>query len=835
MATEHTPPQGPARPESPPPAAESAPLADATPQGRWVKGEWVGGESALSHKAAAEVVSAPASTPEPGGIVPGRWVAGEWVIGERVLAAGTVAAVVSAPAPAVAQDEPDAGLHLRGITIPFRWEVAAYLAILFVALTLRLWDLGARAIHHDESLHAYFSWQVYNGNGYLHNPLTHGMFIFHSTAGAFFLFGDSDFTARLPEALLGSVLVLIPWLMRPRLGTVGALAASLMLAFSPALLFFSRFAREDILVAPFLLGVVAMVWRYLDEGRHRYLYGAAACLALAFTTKETTFIFVAIMSGALLAFGWSDVTRWVWGRGSIKDWKRPASALVIIAGVSLPMFGAGLAIFQDGLNITLAAKEGTPGVATGAPQGTGMFVAGLITFILIGVSMAVGLMWRRRVWLISTAIFAAIFIALYSNFLTHPTGVATGIWQSLGYWLSQHGVKRGDQPWYYYFILTSLYEFLPMLLSVGAVFYYALRKRGTFTWLLAGWAVLALITALVAGTTSPWPWAMMGVLLFGMVPFMPADRFIRFLVFWASATFLGFSIAGEKMPWLEVHVTLPLIILAARVINDVVNTVTWRKAWKSGAWLAIPGVPLFVLLIYRLTLVERWRGEFWELWAILAGAGLLLLGLWALAGKLGWRPALGVVTVVAAGCLFLLTLRAGFVAAYRNGDVPREMLVYTQTSPALHSLVQEIREAGRVTGDREKIKVSIDSTSGFTWPWAWYLRNYTDVSYVDYSGPDVAPANGSKIVIVHRNNNARISDRLKEAYEPARLLPHRWWFPENETYKGLTAGEFGHAVVHPDQWDKYVDFFLYRKLPPPFGSEDSYVYFSKELPPRPFD
>lgn len=785
--------------------------------------------------AAAPPPGAPLAEPAPAPEVPrpGRWVKGEWVEGDAPLAPAAASEVPAAPA--LTAEEPDTGLHLRGIAIPLRWEVAAYLAILLVALTVRLWDLGTRAVHHDESLHAYFSWQVYNGNGYLHNPLTHGMFVFHSTAGAFFLFGDSDFTARLPEALLGSVLVLIPWLMRPRLGTAGALAASLMLAFSPALLFFSRFAREDIPAATLLLGVVAMVWRYLDEGKNRYLYGAAAFLALAFTTKETTFIFVAIMAVALLAFGWSDVTRWVWGRMSIKDWKRPASALVIIAGVSLPMFGAGVALLQDGLSITLAAKDGTPGVATGAPEGTGMFVAGLITFVLIGLSMAVGLMWSRKVWLIAWAIFAAIFVALFSNFLTHPAGVATGIWQSLGYWLSQHDVKRGDQPWYYFFILTSVYEFLPMLLSVGAVFYYALWKRGTFTWLLIGWAVLALITAQVAGTSSPWPWFMMGVLLLATVPFMPADRFIRFLVFWASATFLAFSIAGEKMPWLEVHITLPLIILAARVMNDVVNAVPWRKAWKSSVWLAIPGVPLFVLLIYRLTLVERWRGEFWELWAVLAGAGLLLLGLWALAAKIGWRPALGTVTVVAAGFMFALSFRAGFVAAYRNGDVPREMLVYTQTSPALHRLVKEIEVAGRVTGDRERIKVSIDSTSGFTWPWAWYLRNYTDVSYPDYGQPNAAPAAGTKVVIVHRNNNARIADMLKANYEPGRLLPHRWWFPENETYKGMTAGKFAHALIRPDQWDKYVDYFLYRKLPPSFGSEDAYVYFSKDLPPRPFD
>src|SRR5262245_15722728 len=43
------------------------------------------------------------------------------------------------------------------------WEVAAYVALLVSAAILRFYDLGARAIHHDESLHAFYAWQFSNG------------------------------------------------------------------------------------------------------------------------------------------------------------------------------------------------------------------------------------------------------------------------------------------------------------------------------------------------------------------------------------------------------------------------------------------------------------------------------------------------------------------------------------------------------------------------------------------------------------------------------------------------------------------------------------------------
>ena len=64
-------------------------------------------------------------------------------------------------------------------------RLGAYAGILILALALRLWDLGGQALHHDESLHAVYSWYLFDGRGYLHNPLMHGPFQFFGTAGHF--------------------------------------------------------------------------------------------------------------------------------------------------------------------------------------------------------------------------------------------------------------------------------------------------------------------------------------------------------------------------------------------------------------------------------------------------------------------------------------------------------------------------------------------------------------------------------------------------------------------------------------------------------------------------
>ena len=95
-----------------------------------------------------------------------------------------------------------------------RREVVALLTIMALAAVLRFWDLDAKALHHDESLHAQFSWYLYEGRGYVHDPLMHGPFLFHSGAAIFFLFGDNDYTIRILPALFGTVLVGMPYLLR---------------------------------------------------------------------------------------------------------------------------------------------------------------------------------------------------------------------------------------------------------------------------------------------------------------------------------------------------------------------------------------------------------------------------------------------------------------------------------------------------------------------------------------------------------------------------------------------------------------------------------------------
>src|SRR5437868_934787 len=211
--------------------------------------------------------------------------------------AATSAAPASPHAPPPGEQATPAAVEDRPLTrrrysveIPIDPEYLPFIGLMFIGLVLRFWDLGFKALHHDESLHAFYAWRLFDGQGYIHDPMMHGPLLFELNALVYLLFGASDFTARLVPALFGVALIGMPFLLRHELGRAGAIAASLLFVFSPAFLYFSRFIRHDIYVDFFTLLLVVGVFRYLAGGNKTWFYTACVSAALLFATKEDFYI-----------------------------------------------------------------------------------------------------------------------------------------------------------------------------------------------------------------------------------------------------------------------------------------------------------------------------------------------------------------------------------------------------------------------------------------------------------------------------------------------------------------------------------------------------------------
>jgi uncharacterized protein (TIGR03663 family) len=218
-------------------------------------------------------------------------------------------------------------------------ELALWVALVAIALILRFVHLADRPFHHDESQDAYFSWLFRKTGDYQYNPLLHGPLRFYLTGLMYLLFGDSDFTARLAPALMGTTMVALPFGLRGVLGRPAAFLAAALLAFEPTYLYFSRFAREDIYIACLTLALIVVIWRFLSEPRKSHPAMIGALLALSFATKESTFITVFVIgSFFLIALAAKPTRAQVWGpvRGvGLEAW---GWALAAFAGVFTVLF-----------------------------------------------------------------------------------------------------------------------------------------------------------------------------------------------------------------------------------------------------------------------------------------------------------------------------------------------------------------------------------------------------------------------------------------------------------------------------------------------------------------
>src|SRR3972149_9960415 len=152
------------------------------------------------------------------------------------------------------------------------WETGIIALLLIAAIFTRFYGLGDRVMSHDETTHVYFSWQLYKGNGYQHDPLSHGPLQFHLIALSYFLFGDNDFTARVPVAVFGVFTVLfLWWAFRRYVGRIGSVIAAFLFVISPYMLFYGLYPRNESYVALFGLVMLWGVLRYLDRGENKYL------------------------------------------------------------------------------------------------------------------------------------------------------------------------------------------------------------------------------------------------------------------------------------------------------------------------------------------------------------------------------------------------------------------------------------------------------------------------------------------------------------------------------------------------------------------------------------
>jgi uncharacterized protein (TIGR03663 family) len=131
---------------------------------------------------------------------------------------------------------------------------------LLILILVRWVFLDARVIHHDEAVNGWFIDGLLQRGYYVYDPQNyHGPLFFYWTALSEMIFGRSVVALRIPAVLFGSLLTLAPFLFRRWIGVPAAFLASCMLAVSPAMVFFSRYAIHETAFA-FFEALFLAVW-----------------------------------------------------------------------------------------------------------------------------------------------------------------------------------------------------------------------------------------------------------------------------------------------------------------------------------------------------------------------------------------------------------------------------------------------------------------------------------------------------------------------------------------------------------------------------------------------
>jgi predicted membrane-bound mannosyltransferase len=268
---------------------------------------------------------------------------------------------------------------------------------------------------------------------------------------------------------------------------------------------------------------------------------------------------------------------------------------------------------------------------------------------------------------------------------------------------------------------------------------------------------------------------------------------LPFLITWswvAVFNLILLTLAGEKMPWLATHMTLPMLFITGWFVSKIVVKLDLREFLRRGwvqvllivviiiAGLRVVGpflmgdAPFSGLGVSQLRATNNW---------LLALAGLVIASILLVRLSTSWAAMRRLIGVALFGFLAFLTARSAWMASFINYDYPTEYLVYAHSAPAVKTVLEMIDELSLRITDGNELVFAYDNE--VSWPYSWYFRNYPRAVYFDTTPTNQRLADAI-VVIAGDGNRARVEAIIEDRYQHYRFV--RMWWP-TEDYKFLTV------------------------------------------------
>ncbi|MGD9345503.1 MAG: TIGR03663 family protein [Candidatus Aminicenantes bacterium] len=184
------------------------------------------------------------------------------------------------------------------------------MAAILIGLALRLPKLSLRPMHTDEAVHAIKFGALLEENRYRYDPHEyHGPTLNYFTLIPAWI-ASAEALTELDEQILRSVpvffgmfLILALFLLKTGLSRPILFFAGLFLATSPAMVYYSRYYIQEMLLVSFSFGAIVAGYRYAKSRNPLWAVIAGVFLGLMHATKETSIIAICAMILALCLAG----------------------------------------------------------------------------------------------------------------------------------------------------------------------------------------------------------------------------------------------------------------------------------------------------------------------------------------------------------------------------------------------------------------------------------------------------------------------------------------------------------------------------------------------------
>jgi hypothetical protein len=159
---------------------------------------------------------------------------------------------------------------------------------------------------------------------------------------------------------------------------------------------------------------------------------------------------------------------------------------------------------------------------------------------------------------------------------------------------------------------------------------------------------------------------------------------------------------------------------------------------------------------------------------------------------------------------------------------PRSLLVSTQSSEQVKQVADQIDALDRTSRDENgnKLSITVDSSEGATFPYAWYFRN-RQIGYIDATSEGYVP--DTQALVLTENAYDKLKPNLA-AYDCRRFDFRVWWVKDyGHVIPGAGAPKSGTEFSLGSWWD----YWTRRKAWDPTGGMKEWFCVRRDVGPLP--